>query len=82
MAILEALQRGSMNVSGLASLLHQEQSMISHNLKLLEKCHFISSEKRGKEKYVSLNLDVIDPLFDLVESHYCNYCKCSDLDCK
>jgi len=82
LAILETLQRGPMNVSGLATLLHQEQSMISHNLKLLEKCHFISSEKRGKEKYVSLNLDVIDPLFELVENHYCKYCNGSDLDCK
>ena len=71
-----------MNVSGLATLLHQEQSMISHNLKLLEKCHFISSEKRGKEKYVSFNLDIVDPLFELVENHYYKYCNGSDLDCK
>ena len=75
---MESLQKGPMNVSGLADLLHQEQSMISHNLKLLEKCHFISSEKRGKEKYVSLNLDIIDPLFELVENHHYKYCKDKD----
>ena len=34
-AILERLQDGPLNVSGLATLLKQEQSMISHNLKLL-----------------------------------------------
>ncbi len=69
LAILEQLERGPMNVSGLAGLLDQEQSMISHNLKLLESCHFITSERRGKEKYVFLNEDIIDPLFELVANH-------------
>ncbi len=68
-AILDRLQDGPMNVSGLATLLAQEQSMISHNLKLLEKCNFISSEKRGKEKYVFVNDDTVSALFDLVEKH-------------
>ncbi len=75
LAILEQLLKGSMNVSGLAGALGQEQSMVSHNLKLLEGCHFISSERCGKEKYVSLNREIIEPLFELVEEFseaYCN----------
>jgi DNA-binding transcriptional ArsR family regulator len=75
LAILEQLANGPLNVSGLAELLKQEQSMIRHNLKFLERCHFISSSRTGKEKYVSLNLDVIDPLFELVENHAKRYCK-------
>ena len=74
-AILERLQDGPMNVSGLANLLEQEQSMISHNLKLLERCNFISSEKRGKEKYVFVNVDTVEELFKLVENHAHNSCK-------
>ena len=74
-AILERLQDGPMNVSGLATLLEQEQSMISHNLKLLERCNFISSEKRGKEKYVFVNVDTVEELFKLVENHAHNSCK-------
>ena len=74
-AILERLQDGPMNVSGLANLLDQEQSMISHNLKLLEKCNFISSEKRGKEKYVFVNDATVPALFDLVETHAHDSCK-------
>ena len=38
-AILERLQDGPMNVSRVAALLDLEQSMVSHNLKLLEKCN-------------------------------------------
>ena len=74
-AILERLQDGPMNVSGLANLLEQEQSMISHNLKLLERYNFISSEKRGKEKYVFVNVDTVEELFKLVENHVHNSCK-------
>ena len=48
--------------------------MVSHNLKLLERCHFINSERRGKEKYVSLNNGLIEPLFNLVEAHSEAYC--------
>lgn len=73
-AILERLQDGPLNVSGLAKLLEQEQSMVSHNLKLLERCNFITSEKRGKEKYVFANVKTIDALFDLVEMHAHDSC--------
>jgi DNA-binding transcriptional ArsR family regulator len=74
LAILEKLQYGPINVSGLAEYLDQEQSMVSHNLKLLERCNFINSERRGKEKYVSLNNGLIEPLFNLVEAHSDAYC--------
>ena len=73
-AILERLQDGPMNVSGLATLLEQEQSMISHNLKLLEKCNFISSQRRGKEKHVFVNESTVPALFALLEDHARNSC--------
>ena len=74
-AILDRLQDGPLNVSGLATLLGQEQSMISHNLKLLERCNFVTSEKRGKEKYVFVNDTTVSALFDLVEKHAHDSCK-------
>ena len=73
-AILERLQDGPLNVSGLATVLDLEQSMVSHNVKLLEKCNFISSEKRGKEKYVFVNESTVPALFALVETHAHNSC--------
>ena len=63
-----------MNVSGLAEALNQEQSMVSHNLKLLERCNLVFTEKRGKEKYVSRNEDTVGVLIDVVESHAEKFC--------
>ena len=74
LAIIERLRNGSVNVSGLAKELGQEQSMVSHNLKILERCKFVFSEKRGKEKYVSLNRDTVDALIRIVEMHADRYC--------
>jgi DNA-binding transcriptional ArsR family regulator len=69
LAILERLSEGEMNVTGLASELGQEPSMVSHNLKILEKCSLVFSERRGKEKYVSLNEDTVYSVFGIVENH-------------
>jgi len=74
-AILERLQDGPLNVSGLVNLLELEQSMVSHNLKLLEKCNFITSERRGKEKYVFVNESTVPALFELVETHSRDSCR-------
>ncbi len=73
-AILERLQDAPLNISGLATLLDLEQSMVSHNLKLLEKCNFISSERRGKEKYVFVNKSTVPAIFALVEDPLPNSC--------
>jgi DNA-binding transcriptional ArsR family regulator len=43
--------------------------MVSHNVKLLEECGFVRSERRGKEKYVTSNRDTVDALFRVVERH-------------
>jgi len=80
LAILETLTKGPLNVTNIASNLNQEQSMISHNLKLLERCHFVVSDKRGKEKFFQNNVDTVEALFDLVTSHATNYCD-DDGDC-
>jgi DNA-binding transcriptional ArsR family regulator len=53
----------------------QEQSMVSHNLKILEQCSFVFSERRGKEKYVSLNGDTVNSIFGIVEEHEDKYCR-------
>ena len=75
LAILEKLSEGEMNVTGLAEEIGQEQSMVSHNLKILEQCRFVFSERRGKEKYVYLNGDTVNSIFGIVEEHEDKYCK-------
>ena len=74
LAILEKLRGNSMNVTGLAEVLEQEQSMISHNLKALEKCNLVSSERKGKEKIYNVNPETVEGLLRIVENHAVKYC--------
>ncbi len=74
LAILEQLQEGPMNVTNLARTLDQEQSMISHNLKPLEYCALVYSERRGKEKVYSLNHETVEALFKVLENHAGKFC--------
>ena len=74
LAILEALGEKNMTVGEVAEALGQQQSMISHNLKPLEKCKFIYSEKQGKSKLLKLNKETLNELFDTVDKHAQNHC--------
>ena len=69
LAIIELLDEAPMSVTQMVEALGQEQSMVSHNIKLLEKCGIVHSERRGKEKYVTPNKDTVDALFRVVERH-------------
>lgn len=73
-AILEALQRRSMSVSEICEELNEEQSKISHNLKILHECHIVDFEKDGKRRIYSLNTETILPLIKLVHSHVAGFC--------
>ncbi len=74
LAILETLQNGSRNVAEISETLNCEQSMISHNLKTLEECALVFSERRGKERVYRSNKEVIEPLFEVVCLHANKYC--------
>ena len=74
LAILEILQNGPKNVAEISAALNREQSMISHNLKPLEECVFVFSERKGRERVYRLNNEVIEPLFELFSFHASKYC--------
>jgi len=74
LAILELLRDGSKNVTELSKVLNQEQSMISHNLKPLERCRFVFSERRKKERFYSLNKETMEQLFKIFTYHAEKYC--------
>ncbi len=78
LAIMENLMGREMNVSELAETLRQEQSMISHNLQLLEQCSFVFSETRGRNKYVTANMDTMDALMSIVKNHVERHCELYD----
>ena len=74
LAILELLRKESKNVTEIVHALNQEQSMISHNLKPLERCGFIFSERRKKEHFYFLNKETMEPLFKIFAHHAEKYC--------
>ncbi len=74
LAALEQLMNKPMSVNELAEALGQEQSMISHNLKPLLQCRFISSERQGKKHVYSINQETIIPIFKIIENHAEKFC--------
>ena len=74
LAILEVLRDKPRSVTEIAESLKQEQSMISHNLEPLEKCRFVFSERKEKQRVYSLNKETVEPLFKLFAHHAQKYC--------
>lgn len=81
--ILYALREGEKSVNELVAMTGFEQSLISHNLKLLKECRFVDVEVRGKQRIYTLNKTTIIPLFDLVDEHIKGFCsKCDNENCR
>ena len=74
LAIVELLEEKPMSVTELVEALGQEQSMVSHNLRPLVRCHFVTRERRGKNNVYSLNLATMDPIMKAVEAHAMDFC--------
>ncbi len=73
--IIELLIRDKSNVTNLQKRLKYDQSTISHSLRRLEECGFVTVEKKGKERIYALNTTTIKPLFMLMQTHMDAYCK-------
>ncbi|MCW4055625.1 MAG: metalloregulator ArsR/SmtB family transcription factor [Candidatus Bathyarchaeota archaeon] len=74
LAILELLRDKAKNVTEIAKVLNEEQSMISHNLRPLEKCGFVFLERRKGGHFYSLNKETMEPLFKIFAQHAQKYC--------
>jgi DNA-binding transcriptional ArsR family regulator len=74
LAILELLREGPKSVTEISKALNQEQSMISHNLKPLEKCSFVFSERIKKQRFYSLNRETMEQIFKIFSYHAEKYC--------
>jgi len=74
-SIISELKRESLTVNNLSKKLDQERSKVSHALKSLLECAFVSVKKKGRERIYSLNTDTTIPLLSIVEKHVKKYCK-------
>ncbi len=74
LAIIETLRNEPKNVTEIAQALKQEQSMISHNLRPLVRCGFVSVERKWRERVYALNMETMGPIFKVIDNHVEKYC--------
>lgn len=72
--ILLLNEHGSLSVSEVVKHLKLEQSAVSHSLKHLLACHFVTVQRIGKNRIYSLNTETVQPLLEQIERHVSKYC--------
>ncbi len=77
LAILELLRKGPRNVTSIAEELKLEQSLVSHNLRKLQRCNFVFAERKIKERFYTLNKETMEPVFKTFDFHAKKYCPTS-----
>lgn len=73
--IINLLREGPKTVTEISKSLKFEQSRVSHNLKKLEQCGFVSSERKGKNKIYSIDREYIVPVLKNLEKYIDKYKK-------
>ncbi len=71
--ILNFLRNKARNVSEITRKLKMNQTHVSHNLKRLKTCGFITLEVRGKFRYYKLN-ENIEIMLKLIDEHMKENC--------
>ena len=74
LAIIDVLKDGRKGLSEISTALEQEENIVSYNLESLVKCALVLSEGSGKEKYYSLNREIIEPLSETLSFHVEKHC--------
>lgn len=73
--ILSYLRSGPKNVSEIVKHTDLEQTQVSHALKQLEECGFVTSKQQGKFRVYSVRKGAVEPLMKLIDSHVQQYCE-------
>ncbi len=71
--IITLLKKKPMTVTEICKNTGFEQSRVSHNLKCLENCGFVSIINNGNFRKYSLDKETIVPIVDLFEKHIKKY---------
>ncbi len=72
--IIDMLRNGQSSVLEIVDKSGLEQSNVSHNLKRLKYCGFVTAKPNGKQRIYSLNKETIEPLMSLIENHTNKFC--------
>ena len=74
LAIINCLRQGRKTVSEICNSTGFEQTMVSHNLRRLERCGMVFAEQNGKYRSYSVNRETIRPLLEMIDNHMKEYC--------
>ncbi len=72
--IIQLLQKEPLSVSDIVTKTNQEQSAVSHNLRILQDCYIVKAEHKGKQRIYSLNENTVIPLLHIIDQHVKEYC--------
>jgi len=72
--IINSLYKSEKYVSEICKDINEEQSKVSHNLKILLGCSVVFSEREGKFIKYSLNKKTIKPLVKILNNHMKDFC--------
>lgn len=75
MELMLLLLKEPMTVTELTEKSGMEQSTVSHHLKRLKLCTFVTMQPNGKERVYSVNEETVGPLFRLMDKHVKKYCQ-------
>jgi len=72
--IIDSLSKSPKCVTDICEDVKEEQSKVSHNLKILTCCNFVVRKIDGRKRIYSLNKDTVQPIIKLVGKHVKKYC--------
>lgn len=72
--IINSLYASDTFVTDICNDINEEQSKVSHNLKILLECKVVFSERQGKFIKYSLNKKTIKPLIKILNEHMKEFC--------
>ncbi len=74
LTIINVLREKPLNVTQICENTGLEQSLVSHNLKMLEYHGMVFKKQQGKFRYYAVNERTIKPLLGLIDAHMKEYC--------
>jgi DNA-binding transcriptional ArsR family regulator len=74
LAIVDVLIEGPKSLADVSRALDQEEKVTSENLERLVHCAVVCVEGSGKERKYALNLEIVEPLSEILEFHVSKYC--------
>ncbi len=74
LAIIDVLKDEPKTTLEISKILDQQEATIAHNLKSLEHCMIVNSQKSGKKHLYSLNKEIVEPLSEILSFYVSKYC--------